>query len=264
MSKEQKQPSDKPEAPSAPQGGDEATNLGLIKLRTWVEMTFSDKPSMGTVRRWARTGAISPQPQLHGRDYFVLPTAVHMQRRRGPAKQSGVGLLEFVLALTLSLVLAASVLALYRVSSNSEKVRDEASRLMTLADKIEDAFVSSTGNYASLATNGNLFIVGNIGLQSVFTINGTTLTGVYAPVTIGVTTDGPSGLANSAYSISYAASSLSSDTCINLVNAAAQRFRVIKIGTYVAKAATATSPDPAIVTDACVLSGQVSFIGYNS
>lgn len=247
------------------QVGNEPVQVGLIKLRTWVEMMFTDKPSMVTARRWARTGAISPQPELHGRDYYVQPTAVHIQKRRtpSPSKQGGIGLLEFVLALTLGLVLTGSVLALGRIALNAEKVRDEASRLSTLADKIEDAFITSTANYANLATNGNTFIVNNIGLQSVFSISGTTMTGAYAPITVTATSDGPGGVANSAYSISYAATSLSSDTCINLVNSAAQRFRVVKIGAYVAKAATAASPDAAVVTDACVLGGQVSFIGYN-
>lgn len=240
---------------------DTGSKPGLIKLSTWVERTFKDKPSMVTARRWARTGAISPKPELHGRDYYVVPTAVHIQTRR-LSKQSGVGLLEFVLALTLSLVVVTGVVGFSNVAINSSKIQDEASRLRTLADKLEDSFVASTSNYSSLATNGNTFVVNNIGLQSVFDVSGSTLRGSYAPVSVGSTSDGPGGAANSAYSISYAASSLDTSNCINLVTAAASRFKVVKIGSSVAKSAADAGPDMAIVSNACVLNGQVSFIGY--
>lgn len=48
----------------------------LIPLTRWLAEQYGDAaPSLNTARRWCREGNIRPQPQKHGRCYFVEPGA---------------------------------------------------------------------------------------------------------------------------------------------------------------------------------------------
>jgi predicted site-specific integrase-resolvase len=48
----------------------------LIPLEDWAQARYPTKtPSIYTLRRWARDGRIFPQPQKHGRTYYVAKNA---------------------------------------------------------------------------------------------------------------------------------------------------------------------------------------------
>lgn len=56
-----------------------------ISLDVWIVETYGDDPhapTIGTARRWARDGKISPTPEKHGRSYFVVPEARYTDRPR--------------------------------------------------------------------------------------------------------------------------------------------------------------------------------------
>lgn len=53
-----------------------------IPLQRWADQHFEPTPTLRTLRRWARKGHIHPQPQLVGRQYRVLETAVYMPQRQ--------------------------------------------------------------------------------------------------------------------------------------------------------------------------------------
>ena len=49
----------------------------LLQLEVWAQNIYGDqRPEINTLRRWARDGKITPAPQKHGRQYFVVPDAV--------------------------------------------------------------------------------------------------------------------------------------------------------------------------------------------
>jgi predicted site-specific integrase-resolvase len=48
----------------------------LLTLKEWARRIYgAAAPSMGTLRRWAREGSITPPAEKHGRTYFVEPDA---------------------------------------------------------------------------------------------------------------------------------------------------------------------------------------------
>lgn len=50
--------------------------IQLMRLERWAEEKYGrDKPSVHTLRRWARDGRIFPAPVKQGRSYFVQPDA---------------------------------------------------------------------------------------------------------------------------------------------------------------------------------------------
>lgn len=53
----------------------------LIPITAWAERTYDPPPSIHTLRKWARDGRISPQPQLAGREYRVMEDAVYTPAR---------------------------------------------------------------------------------------------------------------------------------------------------------------------------------------
>lgn len=215
---------------------------------------------MITARRWAREGRIQPKPVLHGNVYYVQSGASYVPRRLN--KQSGMTLIEMILVMAIGMVAVAGILSFGSIAMDDAKISNELSRLRTVADRVESAFGGRTANYGLLTTNGNAFIVNNIGLQAVYEVSGTNIRGSFSNVTFGTTNDGPSAGAASAYSITYAAGDLSKSTCLSLVTGVGSRFKVIRIGGVTAKTANSSSADAAIATNACIAGGAVSFISY--
>ncbi len=51
----------------------------LISLDAWASATYGDAmPCPDTLRRWCREGRIYPQPQKHGRCYWLEPNAQYV------------------------------------------------------------------------------------------------------------------------------------------------------------------------------------------
>ncbi|KAA0572259.1 excisionase [Azospirillum sp. B21] len=51
----------------------------LLTLEEWAEAVYGKhRPNLDTLRRWARQARIYPLPEKHGRTYFVIPTARHI------------------------------------------------------------------------------------------------------------------------------------------------------------------------------------------
>lgn len=51
----------------------------MITLKEWDQAQFNGRHSIGTLRNWARTGRIKPEPQLVGREYLVDPKARYVR-----------------------------------------------------------------------------------------------------------------------------------------------------------------------------------------
>ncbi len=50
-----------------------------IPLERWAIAVYGDdRPGIGTLRRWARGGNISPPAEKHGRTYYVAPDAKYV------------------------------------------------------------------------------------------------------------------------------------------------------------------------------------------
>lgn len=234
----------------------------LLKLSSWLTSTYkeNDAPSIRTARHWARSGLIEPKPEKHGRDYFVHPNAryVHASRQQ----QRGLTLIELTLSLVVGSIIVVGAIAYGSIVLRDSRISDESSRLKSLSTRIENAFSGRVANYSLLATNGNQFVINNIGLQGLFSSSGTTITGTFGPVTIGAGADGPSAAANSSYRITYSAGVLDRSQCMSLITAAAPNFKVAYVGASQVKAANQASANVALAETACTAGGAVIFGGY--
>lgn len=48
----------------------------LVSLEQWAKATYGDSsPCIDTLRRWCREGRIHPQPEKHGKAYYLDPEA---------------------------------------------------------------------------------------------------------------------------------------------------------------------------------------------
>jgi len=54
----------------------------LLNLQEWASVTYSQPPSLSTLRRWAREGRIYPCPELHGKEYRLRPDSVYVNPRK--------------------------------------------------------------------------------------------------------------------------------------------------------------------------------------
>lgn len=52
-----------------------------ITLADWAAAQFAKVPHVNTLRKWAREGHIQPEPELIGREYFVLPNARYVREK---------------------------------------------------------------------------------------------------------------------------------------------------------------------------------------
>lgn len=63
----------------------------LIPLETWADRRYPvGRPHIQTLRRWAREGRIQPQPEKHGRNYYVTPEAEYLSTARLVQRLQGV------------------------------------------------------------------------------------------------------------------------------------------------------------------------------
>lgn len=63
------------------------TEPEYVTLQEWAAMKFSRPPHANTLRRWARDGTIVPQPVKMGREFYVVPSARHVNE---PAPGKGL------------------------------------------------------------------------------------------------------------------------------------------------------------------------------
>lgn len=67
----------------------------LLTLEEWAEAVYGKhRPNLDTLRRWARQARIYPLPEKHGRTYFVIPSARHIDPNKpmvSPKKQPANG-----------------------------------------------------------------------------------------------------------------------------------------------------------------------------
>lgn len=234
----------------------------FLKLSSWLSQTYKDKdaPSIRTARLWARSGLIEPKPEKHGRDYFVHPNARYVHTLR--QKQRGLTLVELTLGLVIGSIIVAGAIAYGGIVIRDSRIADESSRLKTLATRIDNAFAGRIANYSLLATNGNQFVINNIGLQGIFTVSGTSIKGTFGDISIGTGTDGPSAAANSSYRITYASGLLDRGQCLSLVTSAGPHFQVAYVGASKVKAADKANVDVDLANTACTAGGAVIFAGY--
>ncbi len=54
----------------------------LLNLQEWASEIYSTPPSLSTLRRWVREGRIYPAPELHGKEYRLLPDAVYVDIKK--------------------------------------------------------------------------------------------------------------------------------------------------------------------------------------
>lgn len=265
MSDKPTTPSDRPDMPGTHNAPDTFVD-GMISLSEWLSSRYSGTkaPTITTARRWARTGLIHPAPEKHGREYFLQPTARYVPGKASHGSQRGMTLIELTLTLVIGSTIIASALAYGTNVMADAKISSETSSLKLLATRIENAFAGRTANYGLLTTNGNTFVINNIGLQNIFTVSGSTVTGSYGAITIGTGSDGPSAAAASSYQFTYASGVLSTAQCMSLVTSAAPTFKLVRIGTTVVKAATAVAANVALTKTACTAGGAVNFVGYIS
>lgn len=50
----------------------------LLTLLQWADANYEKPPSLSTLRRWTREGRIYPAPELHGKEYKVIPEACYV------------------------------------------------------------------------------------------------------------------------------------------------------------------------------------------
>jgi len=56
----------------------EALFAKLLNLQEWASRVYETPPSLSTLRRWAREGRIYPAPEIHGKEYKVIPDAIYV------------------------------------------------------------------------------------------------------------------------------------------------------------------------------------------
>jgi predicted site-specific integrase-resolvase len=54
----------------------------LLNLQEWASEVYSTPPSLSTLRRWVREGRIYPAPELHGKEYRLLPDAIYVDIKK--------------------------------------------------------------------------------------------------------------------------------------------------------------------------------------
>jgi hypothetical protein len=63
-----------------------------VRLEEWLAATYgASAPSIFTARRWCRNGNIWPQPEKHGRAYYVSPDARYIDPANPPADLKASG-----------------------------------------------------------------------------------------------------------------------------------------------------------------------------
>lgn len=177
-----------------------------------------------------------------------INTAASLSRR---ARNAGIGLLEFILALVLSLVLLFGVLSLYKSSSQSSQVASETSALQALTVGVK-ALYPGSATYTGLSAD--MLIKANKVPTTM--INGTALKHAWGDAV----TVGPDAV-NGGYNVTYA--NVPTSACIELVSAVGVNYNKATVGATVVKSPTSTSVDVAATTTACSAGAAVNVI-FNS
>ncbi|WP_413722657.1 excisionase [Sodalis sp. RH24] len=59
----------------------------LLNLQEWANEVYSTPPSLSTLRRWVREGRIYPAPELHGKEYRIIPGAIYVDPKKKALKR---------------------------------------------------------------------------------------------------------------------------------------------------------------------------------
>lgn len=59
-----------------------------VSLTVWAQLHYDPPPSIRTLRAWAATGQLHPEPELVGRCYMVEKTAVRVHLPPAAANDS--------------------------------------------------------------------------------------------------------------------------------------------------------------------------------
>lgn len=59
----------------------------LMNLQEWAAQTYTHPPSLSTLRRWVREGRIYPSPEIHGKEYKLIPESVYVDPRKKMMKR---------------------------------------------------------------------------------------------------------------------------------------------------------------------------------
>jgi hypothetical protein len=62
-----------------------------VTLETWARLQFDPPPCRETLRRWARSLRIYPEPEKIGRTYYVDRNARYVHPRRPETLSSRIG-----------------------------------------------------------------------------------------------------------------------------------------------------------------------------
>lgn len=158
--------------------------------------------------------------------------------------KKGFSLLELLLVLGIIAALVVGAFIVYPKVQASQRAEAESKNIATIQAGVK-ALYTSASSYSGLtntvATNAKIF-PDNM-------LNGTSVINVFkGNVTLATSTESPSGVANSAFTITYA--NIPAAECTKIIAAAAGNFYVAKVGTTTVKAAGSIL-DVAATTTAC-------------
>ncbi|MFP1980692.1 type 4 pilus major pilin [Lonsdalea quercina] len=163
--------------------------------------------------------------------------------------KKGFSLLELLLVLGIIAALVVGAFIVYPKVQASQRAEAESKNIATIQAGVK-ALYTSASSYSGLtntvATNAKIF-PDNM-------LNGTSVINVFkGNVTLATSTESPSGVANSSFTITYA--NIPAAECTKIISTAAGNFYVAKVGTTTVKAAGATL-DVAATTTACASGGN--------
>ncbi|WP_437891310.1 type 4 pilus major pilin [Phytobacter sp. V91] len=167
--------------------------------------------------------------------------------------RKGFSLLELLLVLGIVAALVIGAFIVYPKVQASQRAEAESKNIATIQAGVK-ALYTSASSYSGLtntvATNAKIFpdnmLIGTGSAASVVNV-------FKGKVTLATSTEGPSGVANSAFTITYA--SVPAAECTKIIAAAAGNFYVAKVGRKTVKAADG-SLDVAATTTACNSGGN--------
>lgn len=166
--------------------------------------------------------------------------------------KKGFSLIELLLVLGIIAALAITAFMIYPKVSSSNNAQTEASNINTIKASVSSLY-SSSPDYNGLTTE--VGIKSKIFPDTMVNTAGTAALNTFkGPVTLATSAESPSGVADSAFTISY--EDVPSAECVKIVSAVASNFYKVTVGGTTVKETTAgsagtASVDVAKLTAAC-------------